>query len=93
MTKDRDPDISICVITYNAVRTIGRCLESIFDQDYPHGRMEVLVIDAGSSDETTKVAKEFHGTRLIVEKGATRGRARNMCIREARAGIVAITRG
>lgn len=54
------PFASVVVPTRNEEQTIERCLASIVGQDYPAGRLEVLVVDGGSTD----------GTRSLVERAA-----------------------
>lgn len=51
------PLISIVIPSYNQARFLGATLQSIVDQKYP--RVEVIVIDGGSSDETSCVLDEF----------------------------------
>ena len=45
--------ISVILVTYNAEKFLQRCLDSIYDQHYPH--IEVIVMDGGSSDSTASV--------------------------------------
>ena len=53
------PHVSFLIPVYNAEKHIGRCLKSIFSQSYRKDRMEVLIIDGGSTDKTLEIAKDF----------------------------------
>jgi glycosyltransferase involved in cell wall biosynthesis len=53
------PFVSFVIPTYNAEKTLKKCLESIFVQDYPKEKFEVLVIDGGSSDRTLDIARAY----------------------------------
>jgi glycosyltransferase involved in cell wall biosynthesis len=53
------PLISIIIPTYNEEKNIAKCLESIFRQDYPKGKLEVIIVDDLSTDKTIEVAKDF----------------------------------
>lgn len=53
------PKISYCVFTYNEEKNIRACLESIFNQDYPSKKLEVILVDDKSTDKTLSIAREF----------------------------------
>jgi len=53
------PSISIVIPTYNSARTLPACLESIREQDYPEDKIEIIIADAGSSDNTVEISKQF----------------------------------
>jgi cellulose synthase/poly-beta-1,6-N-acetylglucosamine synthase-like glycosyltransferase len=53
------PPVSIIITSRNNELTIGECLKSIFELDYPKDSMEVIVIDAVSSDKTLQIAEAF----------------------------------
>jgi biofilm PGA synthesis N-glycosyltransferase PgaC len=52
------PALSVIVSVYNEAKVIGRKLKNISELDYPKERMEVVVIDDCSVDNTYKIAKE-----------------------------------
>lgn len=51
--------VTIIMPTYNAERTIEKTLLSIREQTYPQDKIEILVVDGGSSDRTTDIAKNY----------------------------------
>lgn len=53
------PTISVVIATHNSSRTIGRCLSSIRSQKYPQDRIEIIVADGASTDETKKIASGY----------------------------------
>jgi cellulose synthase/poly-beta-1,6-N-acetylglucosamine synthase-like glycosyltransferase len=53
------PKVSIVVTSRNNEQTIGDCLKSICDLDYPKDSVEVIVIDAVSSDKTLQIAETY----------------------------------
>ncbi|MBA7612547.1 hypothetical protein ES703_19783 [subsurface metagenome] len=63
------PLVSVGIPTYNEERTIERCLESIFSQDYPQDKLEVIIIDDGSSDRTLEICARYP-VRIIYQNGS-----------------------
>lgn len=53
------PSVSIVVPVYNGELTIGKCLKSIMSLEYPADKVEVIVVDDGSTDKTVDIIKEF----------------------------------
>ena len=53
------PLISIIIPARNEENYIGKCLESIFSQDFDKGYFEVIVVNDGSSDCTSNIASQF----------------------------------
>lgn len=58
--------ISFIIPTLNEEINLPICLSSILEQDYPLSLIEVLIIDAGSTDKTTDIAEEFKKKGLCV---------------------------
>ena len=52
------PYVSILVPAYNEKECITKTLKSCITQSYPN--LEIIVIDDGSTDNTLKIAKQFH---------------------------------
>lgn len=68
-TKNKDlPSISFIMPTLNAERHIYRCLKSIKRQKYPLEKIEILIVDGGSNDETTEIARKMGCSVLKNEK-------------------------
>ncbi|MBL7206175.1 MAG: glycosyltransferase family 2 protein [Candidatus Aenigmarchaeota archaeon] len=53
------PPVSIIIPAYNEEKNIGKTLKAIFSSDYPKDKMEVMVVDDGSNDNTIDIAKSF----------------------------------
>jgi GT2 family glycosyltransferase len=84
-----DPDVSVCVVTWDNVSLTVDCLSSL----YAHTRgpsFEVIVADNGSRDDTVPTVRRlFPGVRMVVSP-ENRGfsRAANQAIRMARGRYV-----
>jgi len=58
------PSISIVIPTYNSERTLGLCLDSISNQDYPKDKLEILIADGGSKDKTLEISRKFGVSKI-----------------------------
>jgi succinoglycan biosynthesis protein ExoA len=74
----------------NEAGAIGRCIDSVLAQDYPAERLEVIVVDGDSTDDSMAVLRGY-GTRLRVLRNPSRivPTAMNIGIRAARGEIIA----
>jgi len=54
------PSISVLIPTLNAQRTIGACLASIREQRYKQDRIEIVIADGGSNDNTLRIASGYN---------------------------------
>lgn len=77
------PCVTIAVPTYNERDTIDRCLRSIVTQDYPHGRLEILVVDGGSTDDTVERATRYTGVRVLPNPARDAESAKEIGLRAA----------
>ena len=59
MKRGELPTISVVIATHNSSRTIGRCLSSIRSQKYPQDRIEIIVADGASTDDTKRIASGY----------------------------------
>lgn len=75
----RQPLVSVIVPTRNSEATIGRCLESIIDQNYSN--VEIIVVDNYSDDRTRQIAKKYRAE--IYLKGPERAAQVNFGVEKA----------
>jgi len=53
------PKVTIVIAALNSEQTVGECLKSIFELDYPRDSLEVILIDGCSTDDTVKIAEKY----------------------------------
>ncbi|MCL4543450.1 MAG: glycosyltransferase family 2 protein [Chloroflexi bacterium] len=58
------PLVSIITPTLNSARTLESCLLSITEQTGLDGSVEIIIVDAGSTDTTRQIAERF-GARIL----------------------------
>src|SRR5262245_14032635 len=67
------PTVSVVVLNYNGLRHLRTCFEALTALDYPSDRLELMLVDNGSSDDSLAFMREhFPGVRLV-ETGANLG--------------------
>ncbi len=59
------PEVTIIVPAWNEEKTLRGTVESLFGLDYPHDKLNIFLIDDGSTDGTWEVMKTFDGQRGI----------------------------
>lgn len=83
------PYITVGVCVKNSERTIRGCLESIVNSDYDKLKLEIIVVDGNSVDNTVRVAKEILEKsgikfKLHSDGGRGLGYARQMVVNNAK---------
>ena len=61
------PKISVLTPTLDSSQTLEQCLESIINQDYPKNKLEIIIADGGSNDNTLKIAQKYNARVYIDE--------------------------
>lgn len=58
------PKISVIVAARNEEKNIESCLQSLNNLDYPANKLEIIILDDASTDDTLKIASNFiHGNQ------------------------------
>lgn len=90
-----NPKVSIIVAAYNIENFIERCLESIQSQTYSN--IEIIIVDDGSTDATSKYCDEFCKTepraRVIHQKNKGLSEARNIGVKESTSEYIVFVDG
>lgn len=55
------PTVSVVIPIFNEETSIKRTLKSILNSNYPKGKLEVIVVDDKSTDNSLLIAKKFQG--------------------------------
>jgi succinoglycan biosynthesis protein ExoA len=94
-TNDGDvPTVSFVVATLNERRYIGACLDSLLQQDYPADRVDIAVVDGGSTDGTqdlvAAVSREQPRVRLFHNPKQIAAAAFNVGIQNTSGDVVSL---
>lgn len=96
--KEEKPFVSVVMTVLNVERTIGECLQSLLNLDYPKDRYEIVIVDGMSKDNSRRIIMDFikkHKRPLIrlYKKKGSIGAGRNEALRFAKGEFIAITDG
>lgn len=93
MTQSGDyPTISIIVPVLNMGKTIRATLESIMVLEYPKEKLEIIVVDGMSKDDTRNIVNEYP-VQLVDQEGKGLNAARNTGIKHSSGELLAYTDG
>lgn len=86
---DYFPSVTVIIPVKDRARELAECLQSLVGQDYPKERMEIIVVDDGSTDETVEVASSFSCKLLTNKRTQGQSLCRNRGAAAARGEILA----
>ena len=75
------PEVSVIITTKNEEENIEKCLESVITQRYSLKKIEIIVVDNNSTDETKKRVLKY--TDKVYNFGPERSAQRNFGARKA----------
>lgn len=60
-----EPKVTIVIPAYNEENNITECIDSIFSSSYKKNKMEVIVVDDGSKDNTLTVLRKYKEVKIL----------------------------
>jgi exopolysaccharide biosynthesis polyprenyl glycosylphosphotransferase len=80
----------VVVPVLNGERILGQCLEALTHQDYPADRLEIIVVDDGSTDSTAQLAQS-HPVIYLHQQNSGPAAARNRGAEKSSGDILLFT--
>lgn len=74
-------NITVVIPTYNRYEVLQRALKSVYSQSYIPS--EVIVVDDGSTDNTSQITKQFPHVKYFFQKNSGVSSARNIGIKKS----------
>ncbi|MFC2154572.1 glycosyltransferase [Candidatus Altiarchaeota archaeon] len=86
------PRVSVVVPAYNEEDMLAECVESLLKLDYPGEKLEIIVVNDGSTDKTREIAESF-GEKIklinLKKNSGTKAIPLNVGLRKATGEFVA----
>src|SRR5918993_1194548 len=76
------PLVSVIIPCYNQAHFLPEAIDSVLNQTYPN--YEIIVIDDGSTDDATGVARRYDNVRCIRQDNQGLPASRNIGFQESR---------
>ena len=83
------PSVSVIVPAYNEQNKIGNTLKSLTALTYPKDKLEIIVVDDGSEDNTYEIAKKFNCVKVFHKANGGKANALNFGLKKAKGEIIA----
>ncbi|MCK4393970.1 glycosyltransferase [Candidatus Bipolaricaulota bacterium] len=92
--RTEEPHISVVIPTRQEEHYIARCLDSVLHGNYPVSKLEILVVDAMSTDGTREIVKKYMAQysqiRLLDNPRRITPVALNIGVRSAQGDVIVI---
>ena len=82
------PFVSIIIPSLNVEKYIEDCLDAIHMLYYPKDKLEIILVDNGSTDRTRKIASTC-GARVLIRRGCNISALRNFGVSQSKGEIIA----
>jgi len=84
------PKVSILIPAYNEEKTLYKTISSLLRLDYPKDKLEIIVLDDGSIDNTFTIAKKFvsQGVKVYTKKNEGKGKTLNFGLKRATGTLI-----
>ncbi|MEN9561236.1 MAG: hypothetical protein RIQ56_509, partial [Candidatus Parcubacteria bacterium] len=84
------PSVAIAVPCHNEEKTLAKTISSLLALSYPKDKLEIFIIDDGSTDGTFSVANSFSDQRIRVFRTENHGKhaALNLALQQTEAELI-----
>ena len=85
-----DPFVSIIIPVKNNGKIIESCIKSLINLNYPKDKIEIIIVDGNSTDNTREIAHKYN-LKVILDEGKGRAIAINAGVLHAQGEYIAFT--
>lgn len=91
LLKSNELEVSIIIPLYNSQEFLKQCMDSILQQSFDRNKIEVIVVDDGSTDDSYDIVKQYEDELdlfIIRQQNGGASAARNTGLRKAKGKFV-----
>lgn len=82
-----EPSVAVVIPAYNEEKSIRQCIESVRNSNYPPEKIEIVIVDDGSTDKTVEIAESMNA-RVLKQNHLGKVDALNYGSKEAKADFI-----
>jgi radical SAM protein with 4Fe4S-binding SPASM domain len=87
----KKPFVSIIIVNFNGKKYLDNCFSSLFNLNYPKNKLEIIMVDNGSNDNSIEfVNKNFPKVKIIKNDINNYCRANNLGIERSKGKYIAL---
>lgn len=88
---DKNPFVTVITVNYNGKKYLKDCFNSLYELDYPPDKLEIIMVDNGSTDDSMEFIKNnFPKIKIIHNNVNNYCKANNLGIKEAKGEFIAL---
>lgn len=80
------PKVTIAVPVYNGEKYLRKTVNSLLKLDYPKEKLEIIIVDDGSTDNSYNIAEEYikKGVKVLTKENTGKGSSLNCALKIAK---------
>ncbi len=82
------PVVTIVIPVFNEEQYLAACLTSVVNVDYPKEKLQIILVDNGSTDNTLNIAATFNDVEVLIKKDVNVGGVRNYGAEHAKGDVL-----
>jgi peptidoglycan-N-acetylglucosamine deacetylase len=84
------PFLTVLIPAFNEEKTIANTIRAVQNSNYPKNKLEIIVVDDGSTDDTPNIVKKFKSVILFSKKNTGKADSVNKAIKLSKGKFIAI---
>ncbi len=83
-----EPLVSIIIPAYNEAGNISACIDALLASNYPKEKLEIMLVDDGSTDNTREIAESYKQVKILLQNHKGKSDALTLGAKSAKNGFI-----